>query len=97
MPRYDSLRTVLSGILRHFLTLDTSVEAATTHDSGGGEGEEDGEVKRPSPLETRMAKLEQYIEQLPRNVEDRQKLVEHGYSETLWNKVSPAISLPAAG
>ena len=94
MPRYDSLRTMLSGILRHFLTLNSSEAAVTAASDGGREiaPDEVGEVKQPSPLELRMAMLEQYIEQLPRNVEDRHKLVKHGYSERLWDQVSSETS-----
>ena len=92
MPRFDSLKMMLSGILRHFLTLNSS-EATVT--GGGGERalDEGGEVKLLSPLEIRMAMLEQHIKQLPRNVEDRHKLVEHGYSERLWDQVSSMASL----
>ena len=86
---------MLAGILRHFLTLDTSPDAASQteaavlsseRDRGGGEGEAKKAVL--SPLEVRMAQLEHYIEQLPRNVEDRRKLTEHGYSDRLWDQVS---------
>jgi hypothetical protein len=92
---------MLAGILRHFLTLDTSVgvtappQAKTTAvlsnsdhegvDEGGGGGEDEEAEK--SPLEVRMALLECYIEQLPRNVEDRRKLMDHGYSGRLWDQV----------
>ena len=77
---------MLAGILRHFLSLDTPLAAAATSSEGGGEGE--GGVEMSSPLKLRMSKLEEYIEQLPRNLEDRKKLVEHGYSNSLWEKVS---------
>ena len=96
MPRFDSLKMMLSGILRHFLTLNSSEAAVTV--GGGGAGEraldEGGEMKLLSPLKMRMAMLEQYIKQLPRNVEDRHKLVEHGYSERLWDQVNSMTSLP---
>ena len=93
---------MLAGILRHFLTLDTSPVTAASQpeplaflnsDSdregqGGGGDSEAKKVVNLSPLEVRMAQLEHYIEQLPRNVEDRRKLVGHGYSDTLWDQVS---------
>lgn len=95
MPRFDSLKMMLSGILRHFLTLSSSEEAVTVGGGDGGERavDEGGEVKLLSPLKIRMVMLEQYIKQLPRNVEDRHRLVEHGYSERLWDQVSSMTSL----
>ena len=97
---------MLAGILRHFLTLDTSAAGVVTapqaetaailsssergeedrEEGGGGGGE--GEEAEKSALGVRMAHLECYIEQLPRNVEDRRKLMDHGYSERLWDQVS---------
>ena len=74
---------MLAGILRHFFTLDTSLAVVPA-----AEGEQDGEVKSSFPLEVRMARHEQYIRQLPRNVEDRDRLVECGYSDKLWDQVS---------
>lgn len=63
--------------------------AAILSSSEGGEGEGgEGEEAEKSPLGVRMARLERYIEQLPRNVEDRRKLTDHGYSERLWDQVS---------
>lgn len=50
--------------------------------------EREGEVAKKPPLEVRMAQLEHYIEQLPRNMEDRRKLTDHGYSDRLWDQVS---------
>lgn len=102
MPRYDSLKTLLAGILRHFLSLDDTSEAAAVTGDGEGAGEmevkvrtereseREGEVEvKPSTsLEVRMDKLQQYIEQLPRNIEDKRKLVDHGYSERLWDQVT---------
>ena len=101
---------MLAGILRYFLTLDTSAAgvvtapqeetAAVLSSSEGGEGGEggqeeeegggggEGEEAGKSALRVRMARLEHYIEQLPRNVEDRRKLMDHGYSERLWDQVS---------
>ena len=96
MPQYDSLKLMLAGILRHFLTLDaspgvTAPQAETaglsSERDGGGERERE-DKKLLSPLEVRMAQLERYIEQLPRNVEDRRKLTDHGYSDRLWDQVS---------
>ena len=96
---------MLAGILRHFLTLDTSAAGVVTaqqeetaavlnsseggegdREEGGGGGEEADSEK--SALGVRMASLECYIEQLPRNVEDRRKLMDHGYSQRLWDQVS---------
>ena len=82
---------MLSGILRHFLILHSSEAAAG--DGGDITTDEESEVKQPSPLEMRMVMREQYIKQLPRNVEDRHKLVEHGYSERLWDQVNSLTSL----
>ena len=87
---------MLAGILRHFLTLDPSLavtapqpETAGLSSERDGGGEREGEDKKLlSPLEVRMAQLEHYIEQLPRNVEDRRKLTDHGYSDRLWDQVS---------
>ena len=89
---------MLVGILRHFLTLYTSsgvtassqAEPASavlflSSERDGGEGEAKEAL---SPLEARMAQLERYIEQLPRNVEDRRRLTDHGYSDRLWDQVS---------
>ena len=107
MPRYDSLKLMLAGILRHFLTLDTSAAGVVTppqaetaavlsssergeggqEERGGGGGSEEADSEK-SALGVRMASLERYIEQLPRNVEDRRKLMDHGYSERLWDQVS---------
>ena len=81
---------MLAGILRHFLTLDASLEITASQvvlssERDGG----DGKAKEAlSPLEIRMAQLEHYIEQLPRNMEDRRKLTDHGYSDRLWDQVS---------
>ena len=103
---------MLSGLLRHFLTLDDSVADDKNGDGGAGDGgagdggagdagdgranksgnsgederKEGGEVK-PSSLQLRMDKLQRDIEQLPRNMEDRGKLVAHGYSGKLWEEV----------
>ena len=97
MPRYDSLKSMLAGILRHFLVLDTSPGVTTPQEetvaavmnSERDEGRErEGEVAKKPPLEVRMAQLEHYIEQLPRNMEDRRKLTDHGYSDRLWDQVS---------
>lgn len=83
---------MLAGVLRHFLKLDASPgvtapqEETTAVLSSEGDGGGEGEAEK-SPLEVRMAQLEHYIEQLPRNVEDRRKLTDHGYSDRLWDQV----------
>lgn len=86
---------MLAGILRHFLILDTSPlvtasqkEDVLSSEGDGREGEGTSAKKALSPLEFRMTLLERYIEQLPRNVEDRRKLTDHGYSDRLWDQVS---------
>ena len=90
---------MLAGILRHFLVLDTSpgvtapqeeTVAAVLNSERDKGREREGEVAKKPPLEVRMAQLEHYIEQLPRNMEDRRKLTDHGYSDRLWDQVSVA-------
>ena len=137
-PRYDSLKTVLSSILRYFLTLDVSEPTSETTPpqgagaegggagettppqgagaegggagettppqgagpEGGGAGEttppqgagaEGGGAGETTPpcgvLEIRKCKLQEYLDNLPRNKEDLVNLVAHGYSKQLWDKV----------
>ena len=71
---------MLSGIIRHFLTLD--VEPA-------------GEplAIRKQPLAIRERKLQEHLNGFPRNVEDRDKLISRGYSGKLWSQVSCEASL----
>lgn len=73
-PRYDSLKTLLSNILRYFLV--QTDETGDTHD-------------RASLLEVRKCKLQDYLDSFSRNMEDKDRLVAHGYSKDLWEKVGP--------
>ena len=74
-PRYDSLRTVLADLLKHYLS--TAVKCDSGREEGGV----------TSLLKEREAMLEEHIMSLPRNKEDHQRLVECGYSERLWTEV----------
>ena len=89
-PRYDSLKTVLSSILRYFLTLDVSepTNETTPPQGAGAEGGGAGETTPPcGVLEIRKCKLQEYLDNLTRNKEDLVNLVTHGYSTQLWDKV----------
>ena len=44
-----------------------------------------------SPLELRVRELDDYLESLPRNTEDRQRLEECGYSNKLWDEVGQLV------
>lgn len=78
VPRYDSLKRVLTDVLRYFLTSVAEEENLTEH-----------EVTRvsDSTVEKRKNTVNKYTESMPRNVEDKEKLVECGYSDSLWLQV----------
>ena len=88
---------MLSDLLRHFLTLyvpTTPAQADTALTNSDeihtvADSNQENVGTSLQPLEVRMHELERHIEQLPRNTEDRQKLVECGYSHRLWEEVSP--------
>ncbi len=71
-PRYDSLKLLLSGILRYFLTLQV-------------ETSDDENVQ--AVLIERQRLLQVYIDDFPRNREDKERLISSGYSSNLWNRV----------
>ena len=98
-PQYDPLRSLLSQLLNHFLTLDPVPPVR----GGAGVQPEGGTpipettptpiaVTTPPPLELRKQLLDAYIASIPRNAEDSQLLRGCGYSPRLWEQVS--MSLP---
>ena len=101
-PRYDSLKFLLSRLLQHFLTLsipvapsvpgESSVESTGHTRCGTGEAGNTDELKKV--LEERMRKFDDYLLQsLPRNLSDRETLMECGYSQKLWDDVSIIICI----
>ena len=99
-PQYDPLRSLLSQLLNHFLTLDPVLPV---RGGGGGAGvQPEGTmttpipettptsippVAAPTPLELRKQLLDTYIASMPRNAEDDQLLRGCGYSPRLWDQV----------
>ena len=90
-PRYDSLKTLLSNILRHFLTLDPGTD--NCHDNMGVTEEgHHGDVGVASLLDSRKQQLQHYLDTLPRNTEDKKRLLAHSYSRDLWEKVCMCLA-----
>ncbi|KAL5493303.1 hypothetical protein EMCRGX_G014460 [Ephydatia muelleri] len=107
-PQYDPLRSLLSQLLNHFLTLDPVLPV---RGGGGGAGvQPEGTmttpipettptsippVATPTPLELRKQLLDTYIASMPRNAEDDQLLRGCGYSPRLWDQIGEGA--PALG
>ena len=81
-PRYDSLKSLLSSHLRHFLTLTPSQATPTSQDEP---------IAPKRDVLWRMCELERYLDGLPRNTEDRRQLLECGYSNRLWEEVGSSL------
>ena len=62
-----------------------ALESGQRQDSVGGSGVVDA-------LENRMKMLDCYLDAIPRNVENKRRLVECGYSISLWEKVSGPLN-----
>ncbi len=77
-PRYDSLKSLLSSHLRHFLTLTPSQATPTSQDEA---------IEPKHDVMWRMCELERYLAASPRNIEDKKQLLECGYSSRLWEEV----------
>ena len=79
-PRYKSLKQLLSDILQHFLTYSVPMEKSSDV------------AHFPAPnrnaLAQRMKELQEYLDGLPRNKEDKERLLSSGYSSLLWEEVS---------
>ena len=96
-PRYDSLKTLLSRTLQHFLTLDIAQSPASSNNLDTPDAGSDKPLQhtptqpdsaRGGMLASRMRELENHLLQsLPRNASDREKLIESGYSAKLWEEV----------
>lgn len=96
VPRYDSLKSLLSKVLQQFLTLElpkssTSVPELEQGSTPGLE-QRTPKVEAVTSMETilqeRVRALDNYLyESLPRNRSDREKLLECGYSAKLWDEV----------
>ncbi len=68
--------------------ISKSSEATTVRD--GSNLQEEGGRGTPDLaglLDTRKKLLQQYLDQLPRNREDKEQLLSSGYSSLLWEKV----------
>ncbi|KAL5493453.1 hypothetical protein EMCRGX_G014642 [Ephydatia muelleri] len=98
-PQYDPLRSLLSQLLNHFLTLDPVLPVK----KGGGRAGVQPEgtmatpipettptyispVATPTPLGLRKPLLDAYIGGMPRNAEDNQLLRGCGYRPRLWDQ-----------
>ena len=94
VPRYSSLKKLLSEVLQYFLVCDVDATSPSDNISSSSENalapHEDAGAEAGQPshrLELRMKKLQQHVDQLPRNKEDKEKLLSSGYSPLLWEKV----------
>eukprot|EP00731_Ephydatia_muelleri_P010743 Em0005g1329a len=105
-PQYDPLRSLLSQLLNHFLTLDPVLPVK----KGGGRAGVQPEgtmatpipettptyispVATPTPLGLRKPLLDAYIGGMPRNAEDNQLLRGCGYRPRLWDQTDSSHSL----
>ncbi len=83
-PRYDSLKSLLSSHLRHFLTLTPSQATPTPQTTPTSQDEA---IEPKHDVMWRMCELERYLAASPRNIEDKKQLLECGYSNRLWEEV----------
>ena len=84
VPRYSSLKTLLSGVLQHFLTLNVAFGSPDAAPAVVPREHTTTEAL----LRRRMSLFDDYLDEcLPRNTRDKSKLIECGYSSRLWDEV----------
>ena len=74
LPRYQSLKSLLTDLLKHFLTIEADHET-------------DKELDEKKMLSSRLDQFDAHINSITRNSEDLSHLQEAGYSPLLWTKV----------
>ncbi len=74
-PRYDSLKSLLSSLIRYFLTHLQATPTTTV------------QPDKNDDLSLRVFELERYLDNFSRNAEDKKQLLKCGYSDRLWEEV----------
>ena len=83
VPRYSSLKALLSKVLQHFLSSNISPTS-----EAGVHSEDNAGVNKESMLKMGINLLDYYMLQFfPRNSKDKSKLIGFGYSSKLWDEV----------
>jgi len=99
VPRYTSLKKLLSDALKYFLVCNVAATPPSSSLPEHAPAHEDacsatGAAGQPTHLlDLRKKQLQQHLDLLPRNKEDKEKLLSSGYSPLIWEEVFCSLNV----